>query len=183
MVEEALVFLDRYGRYVTATTAALTLIGVPDHELASFRVASIQRARRVELADWGVLTERGAGVGEARLIAPDGREFQVSAVVTHISSGWRITLEPLDRPAQEPGVMRMAPEVLAAWRGAERSLATEGESDGATAGDVDRLRRQYGQLTAQLVDDDAQEASDAAPTGHSMPTSMTAQPRPAAAKP
>jgi hypothetical protein len=148
-VEEALVFLDRHGRYVTATTAALQMLDVADQELSSFRVAKAQGPRRQELADWGVLAERGPGIGESLLVSPGGRRFEVSILVTHIATGWQISIEPLDRPAQEPGVVRRSPEVLAAWRGAERRLADGGEPE--TARDIVRLRRQYEQLTAHLA--------------------------------
>ena len=148
-MEEAIVFLDRHGRYVTANTAALNLLDVPDHELASFRVARGYDERLRRLADWGILTQRGAGIGESLLVSPGGRRFEVTVLVTHIATGWQITIEPLDRPAREPGVMRRSPEVLAAWRGAERRLANGDEPD--IARDVDRLRHQYGQLTAHLA--------------------------------
>ena len=139
-MEEALVFLDRHGRYVTASTAALAMIGVADQELASFRVAGTRGSHRRELADWGALAERGPGIGESLLIAPDGRRFEVTVLITHIATGWQVTLESLDRPAREPGVVRRPPEVLAARRGALRQLANGEESD--TARNVDRLRRQ-----------------------------------------
>lgn len=148
-MEEAIVFLDRHGRYVTATTAALQMLEVADQELSSFRVARAQGPRQQRLADWGVLVERGPGIGESLLVSSAGRRLAVTVLVTHIATGWQITIQPLDRPAEEPGVVRRSPEVLAAWRGAERRLADGGEPD--TARDVERLRRQYGQLTAHLA--------------------------------
>ena len=138
-MEEALVFLDRHGRYVTATTTALQLLHVADRELASFRVARGQVSGSHELADWGALAERGAGIGESLLVSPGGERYEVTVLVTHIPTGWQLTIEPLDRPAQEPGVMRRSHEVLAAWRGAEGRLA---DGDGwDLAHEVERLRR------------------------------------------
>jgi len=152
-LDEALVFLDRRGRYVTANTAALALIGVADRELARFSVSGTGAMGRPTLADWGVLTDHAPGIGESILVAPDGRRFDVSLVVSRIASGWRIAIEPLDGPAHEPGVIRMAPEVIAAWRGAERRVNGDGPN-GATSQEINRLRRQYGQLTAQLREAD-----------------------------
>jgi hypothetical protein len=181
-VEEALVFLDRHGRYVTASTAALAMLGVADHELASFSVARTLSARRQELADWGALAERGPGIGESLLVSPAGRQFQVTVVVTHIATGWQITLEPLDRPAREPGIVRKSPEILAAWRGAERRLAEGGEAE--TARDVERLRRQYGQLAAHLAAEAGVEIDDASSDGSFVPgpDPSTAMAKPATAE-
>lgn len=143
-MEEALVFLDRHGRYVTATMTALELLHVVDRELASFQVAQGQDSDGHELADWGALAERGVGIGESLLVSPSGERYEVTVLVTHIPTGWQLTIEP-----------------LAAWRGAERRLADGNEP---TVREVDRLRRQNGQLTAHLLGE-ADEAVDAAPSG------------------
>lgn len=134
-MEEALVFLDRHGRYVTATTTALQMLRVADQDLASFRVAHGQDSRRQELADWGVLAERGPGVGESLLVSPGGERYEVTVLVTHIPTGWQLTIEALDPPAREPGVMRGSPEALAAWRGALPGEADEAV-DAAPGGTV-----------------------------------------------
>lgn len=134
-MEEALVFLDRHGRYVTATTTTLQMLRVADQDLASFRVASGQDSRRQELADWGVLAERGPGIGESLLVSPGGERYDVTVLVTHIPTGWQLTIEQLDRPARESGVMGRSPEVLAAWRGALLGEADEGV-DAASSGTI-----------------------------------------------
>lgn len=120
---------------------------------SSSEVVSLEAYRLVEesvagpestrLVEWPDLLAHGAGVGELRLVGPNNSHIDVMALIVRDDTGWRITIHRLARPAQESGVVRDLPAVLAAWRAAERRLEATGNADPSLSEEARRLAEQY----------------------------------------
>lgn len=126
---EATIVVDAEGRYVDASPLALELLGV---DLLTLRARQpgafkdpatgpIDEARRADL----IAAVPGGLLGETTIRRTDGSTFRARfTLVPHPDRpGFLIaTIEPVDAPHGET-VVRTLPELLEAWRQADRDLA------------------------------------------------------------
>ncbi|HEX9043917.1 MAG TPA: PAS domain S-box protein [Candidatus Limnocylindrales bacterium] len=146
----AMLVLDRDGRYLDASPAALDLIGVGLDELRALPPNALTPEEEVRDADgleeaW-IESREPDLYGHGTLRRPDGRRVAVAFAVSPKSDGTFVALlRPDDR---QPGVPRLytAGEALAAWRAAERRLevVTPGTEEYADlAGEIESFRNAY----------------------------------------
>jgi PAS domain-containing protein len=156
---EAVLSLDRTGRYIDADQAALELLGVSladllasppdrftieptdDDEQASFREA------------WATSGSRPL-VGTAGLRRADGQTIRVSFAIEPAGAGFRARLSPIQGEPVAPATMYTVGSVMREWRAAERKLAelVPGTSAWArTKGEIELLRDRYQELFRSLA--------------------------------
>ena len=153
---EATIVLDGEGRYVDASPAALELLGVDLPTFLTKRPGDfrdpgaplVDDARQAELR----AAMLGGLVGETTIRRADGSTFRARfTLAPHLDRpGFLIaTIEPISSPHGET-VVRTLPEVLEAWRQADRELASlePGTAEWRAAkGRVDDARETYQRLS------------------------------------
>lgn len=151
---EAVITLDRAGRYTWANEAALHLLGVTLAELRaspSDRFA-IQPAREDEQAALRKAWESGGSpplVGTAGLRRADGTTVRVSYAIEADDSGFRARLRPVEGSPEGPPSVYSVGSVLREWRAAERRLAElspDSPEWTRTVSEIELLRGRYREL-------------------------------------
>lgn len=94
-MKELVLVADADGRLIDASTAALTVLGVTEHELADRSVADIVAANREWTdAEWARYVSDGSWSGDVVLRAVDGRELPAVAsaeVVRLAGQSWHLS--------------------------------------------------------------------------------------------
>ena len=151
---EAVLSLDKVGRYVDANAAALELLSISLPELrasAPDRFA-MQPANEGEQAalrtQWAT---RGGPpiVGTAGLRRADGATIRVAYAIEAGDAGYRARLWAIEGSPHAPSSLFTVSDVLREWRSAERELAVlvPGSTEWAdTLDEIELLRGRYHEL-------------------------------------
>ena len=150
---ETAVFLGPDGHIEDATSAALDLLGLSLKELRGVSpraLLAMADAESQALSETWRTPVPKVAAGEATVVRPDGTTRRVRFVLTTLGeSRYKVVLEPLSLPADRGLVFYGMPDVLAAWRAAERRLAEAppGSEEWETAAaESEAFRRQYQRL-------------------------------------
>jgi PAS domain-containing protein len=158
-VREAVLFLDRTGRYIDADEAALELLGVSLAELLAsppdrFTLVPTDIAEQASLREaWATGGSRPL-VGTAGLRRGDGQTIRVAFAVEPADGGFRARLSPIQGEPVAPATMYTVGSVMREWRAAERKLAELVPGTPAwarTRGEIDLLRDRYQELFRSLA--------------------------------
>jgi PAS domain S-box-containing protein len=151
---EAVITIDKAGRYLDANAAALDLLGVSLDELRASEPGrfAVQPAIESEQAALRNPWEAGGEqllVGTAGLRRADGSTVRVSYAVETVESGFLARIRPVEGSPEAPATLFTVGEVLREWRAAERVLAelAPGTPEWTrTQGEVEMLRGRYQRL-------------------------------------
>lgn len=151
--DEAAVILGPDGHFEDASPRALELLGLSLEQLRGLSPRALMAMAGDEseaLSEtWKAPGPKAAG-GEATVVRPDGRALRIRFLLTTIETGkYKVSLMPLSAPPSEGFVVYTLPEVLAAWRAAERRLAeaTPGSPEWQELqAEIDAFRRRYQSL-------------------------------------
>jgi PAS domain S-box-containing protein len=152
--EEAIVWVDRSGRYTDANGVALDLLGVTLEELIAsepdrFAIDPSNEADQAALrAQWERAGVRPL-VGTAGLKRANGETIRVSFAIEPVESGLRARLAPIHGSPAAPATVFSVGDVLREWRAAERELAELTPGTPAwtrTLAEVQLLRERYQEL-------------------------------------
>ncbi len=117
------------GRFETATSDALSLLGVTLDELRGLPPGSFSPDPPDKVADaafrdqWEAEGRPDIG-GQATVQRLDGSRVRVRFAITETADDrLLVILEPIDAPVEAPSTMYTAGDVLSAWRAAERRLS------------------------------------------------------------
>jgi PAS domain S-box-containing protein len=151
---EAILSLDRAGRFLDANAAALELLGVTLNELIASPAdrfafepgGETESAER--RADWEATGARPL-VGSAGIKRADGSPIRVAFAVETTSTGFRARLWPIEGAPEAPPTVFSVDDVLREWRAAERGLAVlePGTPEWIrTTSEIEMLRGKYQDL-------------------------------------
>jgi PAS domain S-box-containing protein len=155
---EALLTLDRTGRYVDANDAALGLLGLSLPELLAsppdrFTIEPAEEAEQASLLEeWANGGSRPL-VGTAGLKRADGQTIRVSYAIEPVDAGFRARLSPIRGSPEAPPSVYTVGSVMREWRAAERQLSEllPGSEDWArTKSEIEMLRGRYQELFRAL---------------------------------
>lgn len=125
---EAVISLDKTGRYVGANKPALQLLGVTLNELRAsppdrFAIRPPDQSEQAALrAEWESAGSRPL-VGTAGMKRADGTPIRVSYAIEAARSGYRARLWRVEGAPEAPPSVFTVGTVLREWRAAERELA------------------------------------------------------------
>jgi len=148
--DETAVILGPDGHFEDASPAALELLGLSLAELKGLSPRALLMMADAEseaLSETWRTPVAKAAAGEATLVRPDGTNRRVRFVLMTLEEGrYQVSLELLGRPPERGLVFYEMPDLLAAWRAAERRLADEmpGSPEwAAAAAESEEFRQQY----------------------------------------
>jgi 8-oxo-dGTP pyrophosphatase MutT (NUDIX family) len=125
---EPSLLLDAEGRVLDASEDALAMLGLGLDELRALPAGALSSSSETDRAALRAAweeAEASAAVGETTIVRPDGRRMRVDFALFAQSDGtYRVILKPADVPVDQPTKFFAVGDVLAAWREAERRLAT-----------------------------------------------------------
>jgi PAS domain-containing protein len=150
-LDEAVVVLDRNGRYIDANQAALDLLGVSLGDLlgspsSRFSIEPTGEGDQAALTSEWSDTGHQPLLGTAGLRRGDGTTIRVSYAIERSEDGFRARLSPVGGAADAPSTVYSVGSVLREWRAAERSLSAldPGSSDWSRVADeIEMLRSRY----------------------------------------
>jgi PAS domain S-box-containing protein len=151
---EAVITIDKAGRYLDANDAALELLGVTLSELRTsapdrFAIRPTVEAEQAELRNqWETGGEQPL-VGTAGIRRADGTTIRISYAIEATEAGFRARMQRVEGSPEAPPSLFTVGQVLREWRAAERVLAEltpDSPEWTRTQGEVEMLRGRYHQL-------------------------------------